>query len=179
MKKVIFHSGFTFHQKFILVVLSIVLLYKTLIIYTVLFVSIFDKPTLTGVQYIYLLSFPLTLFVVGLLFSKKGISIDNGNLYQARFLLGQQITRKKVSLDHITDVSILKFNGHQKYAFVSKGNPDLSHDIFLNEIYLLNEKHTTKLFLISSENEVLVEQTVALIQKEFNLNFNKYSPDFS
>ncbi len=179
MKKVIFHSGFTFHQKFILVVLSILLVYKTLMIYAVLFVEFIDKQMLSGGQYLSLLSFPLTLFVIGLLFSKKGISIDNGNLYQARYLLGQQITQKKVSLDHITDVSILKFKGRQKFAFFSTGNPDLDYEIFLNEIYLLNEKHTTKLFLISSENQVLVEQTVGLIQKEFNLNFNKYSPDFS
>jgi hypothetical protein len=67
-------------------------------------------------------------------------------LYQARFLLEKPITRKKISLDHITDVSILKLKGHQKFAFFSKGNPDLAHEIFLNEIYLLNEKNTLKRF---------------------------------
>lgn len=95
MKKIIFHSGFTFHQKFILVVLSVILLYKSLIIYSVLLVGFYDKPTISGAQYIYLLSFPLALFVFGLLFSKEGLLIDNRNLYQARFLLGKPITRKK------------------------------------------------------------------------------------
>ncbi len=179
MKKIIFHSSFTFHQKFILVILFIILLFKTLDIYTALLIGFLDKPLISGAQYIYLLSFPLTLFVLGLLLSKKGILINNGNLYTARFLWGQKITQKKISLENITDVSILKFNGHQKFAFFSKGNPDLDYEIFLNEIYLLNEKHTSKTFLISSENLILVEQAVALIQKELNLNINKYSPDFS
>jgi len=93
--------------------------------------------------------------------------------------MGSKNYQKKISLENITDVSILKFNGHQKFAFFSKGNPDLDYEIFLNEIYLLNEKHTSKTFLISSENLILVEQAVALIQKELKLNFNKYSPDFS
>ncbi|GAA3512521.1 hypothetical protein GCM10022393_27860 [Aquimarina addita] len=122
--------------------------------------------------------FPISIGILVMLFCKKGILIKNGNLYKTQFFFGKVLKKKQLSLDRITDISLLSFNGTQKFAWSSMAKPDQGYEVKRYELYLLNENHTVKLFLISTSKKELAVDSINIIAQELGLVHSVYNPRF-
>lgn len=183
MKKIILKSGLTLHQKIILILVFIV----TFLIGTIMLLALILKTLkfpefeedFIAIDYFLLFLFPLSVFFLLILLSKNGVVIfKNKDIYSAKFIFGKYWFKQKVNLTDITDISILSFKGIQKFAFVSAASPDKGYTVYNNEIHLLNEKHTTKRHLITTNDLDLAEDTVHKINETLNLNYMPYNPRF-
>jgi hypothetical protein len=145
-----------------------------------LIMGYFNEPDITFLDYLFVLVIPfvVSFVLLMLLLAKKGVLIIKNKIYKTQYIFGKILSKKEIELMDITDISILKYSGRQKYNFFSAAKPDLSYTIENNKIYLLNERHTIKNFIISTENKELAEKTVEIIKNHFNLNFKLYSPRF-
>ena len=178
MTKIILKSNFQSHQKLVLILLFIV----TFIIGSlVLLALLFGESSLSEWRvgdFIILMFFPLSIFIMVNLLSKNGIVIDNNQLFTSKFIFKKPWYKRKVDMTGMTDISILKFNGKQKFMFVTAGNPDKAYSVELQKAYVLNEKHTTKKLLFEVNNEEIAQEAVNKISKEIGLNFEVYNPRF-
>ena len=123
--------------------------------------------------------FPLSMFILLQLFSKNGIFIHNENLYNAKYIFGNLWYRRKVNLIEITDITILSFKGSQKFAFIYVALPDKGYEVYRNEIYLLNKKHTIKRHLITLDDKEMAEKAIRQINEIFNFDYKPYNPRFN
>jgi hypothetical protein len=176
MKKIIINSQFTGHQKFML---SIGFIFTFTIGGFTLFGITYCliKGISTDVaDYIFLLLFPLSIFLFMLLLSKQGIIINNGELKYSQFIFKHPFMKKNIDITNVTDVCIILSNGTQKLAFVFGGNPDLAVNIESYRIFLLNKNHSSKLELITTRKSDLADQVIKGLTDELNLEYNTYNP---
>ncbi len=110
---------------------------------------------------------------------KKGIMIKNKKLYRSQFLFGNVILKKEIPLQDSTDISILTYQGTQKFSWSSMARPDQGYTVNRNKLYVLNTKHTIKKFVIDTPKEALANQSVQLIVDELGLEFSTYNPRFT
>src|SRR5690606_4161245 len=145
MKKLILGYRLTNHQKFILFLAPAVLL---------LFIKEMLLASLNFKGYIFvLLCLFLFIFLVVMVFSRRGLVVKNDMLYIGVFYFNILIFKKHIDLSEWTKLSILKFRRKQKFAFFTSANPDLSQRFNFFDICLLNEKHTRRQTVISLKNE--------------------------
>ncbi len=110
---------------------------------------------------------------------KKGMVMDNQGIYVGYFSWNKLIFKDPITLLNISAVSILKFKRRQRGAYLSVANPEFSVSFNTFEIYMLNEKHTTKNKILTLRNEEKAKQTIEFITRNSNLKHEIYSPDFS
>lgn len=176
MTKIILKSNFQAHQKLVLILLFIVTFFiGSLVLLAFLLGAV--KVIEMGVwDFVYLMLFPISLYIMLLLLSKNGVVIDNKQLFTSKFIFKKPWYRKKVDMTGMTDISILKFQGKQKFMFASAADPDKAYSVGLQRAFLLNENHTAKKLLFEVINEEMAQQAVQTIQDETGLNFKVYSP---
>ena len=181
MKKIIFPYSYTTLQT------AMILLYFTVLIPKAFVFQIFDYTSpLSDLTPLLLPKIIRTIIAIPFLlalFIKKGVLIQNNNLYKAYFLYASILYKKQILLDNISDISILKFKMkrplssftvYSENALLSEG--ELSFE--RNEIYLLNKRHSIKRFLIHTKNHKLAKETVETIKNHFKFTYKSYSPHF-
>ena len=166
MTNIILKSNFQAHQKLVLILLFVV----TFIIGSVgLWEVGCGESSLSEWRvgdFIVVMFFPLSIFILLNLLSKNGIVIEKSELFTSKFIFKKPWHKRKVDMTGMTDISILKFNGKQKFMFVTAGNPDKAYSVELQKAYVLNEKHTTKKLLFEVNNEEMAQEAVNKISKE-------------
>jgi hypothetical protein len=176
MKKIIINSKFSTHQKLVLTVLFLVTFFLGSLSVLAIITGFYRENEAFLMDYITPLLFPLSIYLFILLFSKQGVLFDEGKLKYAEFIFETVFAKKEIDLTNITDISILTYNVTQKFAFVSGARPDLAEDTALNKVYVLNENHSKKIFVLSTRKRKFAEKIVDEISKELNFKFKKYSP---
>ncbi|WP_034257680.1 hypothetical protein [Altibacter lentus] len=121
----------------------------------------------------------LTLFLLALIFSKKGLQKKGENLYKTISIKGITLLKSKIKLSDRPAVSILKIKKQQKFAFVSSANPDQSESFNSFEIFVLNQRHTKRDPVIYFKNEENATKAIKFLTTEFRLKHEIFSPDFS
>jgi len=178
MTKIILKSNLQSHQKMVLIFFFIVTFFiGSLMLLALLTGAVSELGWTTGDTF-HLMFFPLSLFILLNLMSKNGVVIDNNKLYKSKFIFKKVWFKKKVDMSGMTDISVLKFQGKQKYMFVVAGSPDRAYSVELQKAYLLNEKHTSKKLLFEVNDEEMAQKAVKTITQETDLVFNTYNPRF-
>jgi len=174
MKKVIIKSGFSSHQRFMLILFFIF----SFILGTLELIAIALSETLElyAGDYILLFLFILSLGILVLLISKEGIIIYKNKLFNSQFIFGKPYLKSEVDLNNMHDISILNYNMSQKLVFISSANPNFSEKIRVSKIFLLNENHSHKRLVLSTKKIEHAELIVNEIKNAFSLNYNNYSP---
>ncbi|MFD0977045.1 hypothetical protein [Salinimicrobium gaetbulicola] len=176
MTKIILKSNFQAHQKLVLILLFIVTFFIGSLVLLAFLLGPANKIGISVWDYVYLMLFPLSLYIMLLLLSKNGVVIDDNQLFTSKFIFKKPWYRKKVDMAGMTDISILKFRGKQKFMFASAADPDKAYSVGLQRAFLLNENHTKKKLLFEVNNEEMAQQAVHTIKEETDLNFTVYSP---
>ncbi|WP_121905682.1 hypothetical protein [Ulvibacter antarcticus] len=120
----------------------------------------------------------IIFYSIILMFSKNGLAAKNNDLYKADFFSDKLIFKRKVKLSDNPNFSILKLRKRQKVVF-SVASTDASYGLINYDIFLLNEKHTKKKYVMSLRNEMISKKASEFISMNSNLKFEIYSPDFS
>lgn len=171
MEKLILEYRLTNHQKLVLSLVPAFLLF---------FITEMLSHSLNFRGYLLVLFCVLLfIFMIGRIFSRRGLVVKNENLYLGVFYFNTLIFKKKIDLSDWTKISILKFNRRQKYMFFSAAKPDLAYQFNSFDVCLLNDKHTRRRTLVSLKNEENVQNAIRFLSANFNLKFEVYSPDFS
>lgn len=130
-------------------------------IFSLFIILFFLLSELFILGYIVLVGFTIFfIFLIILIFQKIGFLAVNDQLYFAYFISSKVIYKYKVDLKSKTSFSISKTRKSQKFAFASKGNPDMATQFSDFTFYLLNERHTKKELLISIVKEENVEKII-------------------
>ena len=177
MNPIIFNSNYTFFQKILLIGGSLLFINFS---YNLLFGIFYDKH---GDEFQYPIYFGLIPLFISILlfllfFLRKGIVVENKNLYVGYFIFNKLIYKQKVDLEDITDISIFTQNAVEKIEFFRPGPGPSEYVRKMKSIYLLNKRHTVKEFLIESTQSQLIEFTVDLLENELDLELNPYDPRF-
>ncbi|WP_108868852.1 hypothetical protein [Aquimarina aquimarini] len=147
MKKIIYSSNFTIHQKLILILIFIVTFFLgSLFLFGIIIWSIGvpDFQEYSLIDFSLAILFPISIIILIMLCCKKGIMIKNKKLYRSQFLFGNVILKKEIPLQDSTDISILIYQGTQKFSWSSMARPDQGYTVNSNKLYVLNTKHTIK-----------------------------------
>lgn len=171
MESIILEYRFNNHQKVILSLLPALLIF---LIFEMSSVSLNTK----GFLFVFLCSL-LIIFLIGRVFSSRGLIAKNNKLYIGVFYFKVLFFKKQIDLKEWTKISILKFNRRQKFAFFTSANPDLAERFNAFDVCLLNNKHTKRLKLISLKKEVNSQNAIRFLNTNFSLKYETYSPDFS
>ena len=124
----------------------------------------------------------IIIFVVGLIafiFSKKGLLVDQNELFKAYFVYNNLIFKRKIDLNNKPIVSILKLKKSQNYPSISLIYPSSSHSFNRFDVYLLNKSHTIKDELIDLKEQDNAKRIVDFLIKNIDLKFEIYSPNFN
>jgi len=170
-KKIILESVFSTHQKIHLSIFGILFIAMTIL-------SAMNLQNLR-VLLLFLIGLSGSFIYVAVTFSKKGFLFKNNDLYYGIFYRNYLLKKRKLDIKENTAFAVLKFKKRQKYAFFTAANPDLASEFNAFDIYLLNEKHTQKEYLISLKNEDHSFKAVSFLEENTGLKFEIYSPDFS
>jgi len=119
----------------------------------------------------------IIIFSIIALFSKNGLVVKNKELYIADFFLTKLLHKRKVKFTDKSAFSILKLRKKQK-TVMTVSNPDSSYRLISYDIYLLNDKHTKKQYLMSLRNENDSKNASEFISTYSNFKYEIYSPDF-
>ncbi len=120
-----------------------------------------------------------TILGLILFFSKNGLAKDNYGIHKAVFLGQVLLIKQRFQLKDKVACSILKFRKSQKYSFFSAAKPDLAHEFNAFDVYLLNERHTRKLKILSLKKEEKSQMAIDFLTEHSDLKYEIYSPDFS
>lgn len=171
-KTIVLEDRFTFHQRmFTLLALGGPFLYVCMDLWLV------ESLTLTGKSiFMFCLIFYICLFLF--LHLDRGFQGKNDDLYRTSFFFNIPVFRTKINVKDDVKVTFLKKKIFRKYAFISIARPDWGKEKWYYEIYLLNENHTKKDFLLRLESEENVEDAIDFLNENFNLVFEEYHPKF-
>lgn len=178
MTKIVLKSNFQSHQKLILILFFIVTFIIGSLVLLALFFGAANEVEWRAGDYIFLMLLPLSLYLMLILLSKNGVLIKNNQLFTSKFIFRKPWYKRKVNMAGMTDISILKFRGKQKYMFIVAASPDKAYTVELLKAYLLNEKHTKKKLLFEVNSEEMAQEAVKTISEETGLNFETYNPRF-
>ncbi|MEM7381742.1 MAG: hypothetical protein AAF361_11170 [Bacteroidota bacterium] len=103
---------------------------------------------------------------------------DKNGIYKAVFLGQFLLIKQKIKLQDKVACSILKFRKSQKYSFFSAARPDLAHEFNAFDVYLLNQRHTRKLKILSLKKEEKSQMAINFLMEHTGLKHEIYSPDF-
>ena len=119
-----------------------------------------------------------TSFFLAVFFSKNGLVYEGENIYTGVFIGKILLLKNRINLSDKSFCSILKFRKSQKYSFFTAARPDLAHEFNAFDIYLLNDRHTKKLRILSLKKESNSKIAVQFIEDNTNLKYEIYSPNF-
>lgn len=123
---------------------------------------------------VFLLAFAIILFPL-----KKGLYVNNSDLFVGYFSWGTLSYKQKVDLNQAKAVSVLKFKRRQRGAYMSLANPEFSTTFNSFEVYVLNERHTKRSLLISLKKENNAKKALEFVVRNTKMPQEIYSPDFS
>lgn len=121
-----------------------------------------------------LLAFAIIIFPL-----KKGLYINNSDLFFGYFSWGKLLYKHKIDVDQAKAVSVLKFKRRQRGAYMSLANPEFSTTFNSFEVYVLNERHTKRSLLISLKKENNAKKALEFVVENTEMSQEIYSPDFS
>jgi len=171
MDRIILEDRFTLHQKLIMLVCVGGPLF--------LMIITFLKLNLNLSGYLMLLVLvSLFAFLICIAFLKRGFIKIKSGLYRGSFFLNRLIFKKNISLKDRPKAAILKFKKSQKFAFFSAARPDLASGFNAFDIYLLNENHTKRYFVLSLKKESRAIDSMQFLTTNFNIESEVFSPRF-
>lgn len=167
-EKVILEDRFKLHEKFILIFLP-----------GVVVLMIILKLNQEWISSLFLISilFSIILVMITLFaFSKKGLLINNTELFKAFFFSNVLIRKIKIDLKTKTDVAILKSRSSIRPAYSISENFDTEMKFNKFNISLLDTKHRNKTLLISLLSEEKALNGIQFLTNNFELKHEKYNP---
>jgi len=169
--KITFENRYTFHQKTMLIGFSV-------ISFLFCFNSIKENIYISG-HLITLLFLLLTIFLIALSFSQKGLMKKNAKLYKTISFKGIILFKNRIEVLDRPVVSILTFRKKQKFSFVSSANPDQSESFNAFEIFALNDRHTKRETIIYFKSKENANKAIEFLIQNFLFRHEEFSPDFS
>jgi len=170
MKKLILEYKYSGHQKLNLIIFAF-------LNFSLLLFFFNQIPKTQGFTGFIIFGTTFTILVIQIV-SKRGFLIKDNKLYCALFFFGNSIFKKKMDLNNKPAFSILRFNKKQKFAFVSIAKPDMVYNYKSFDIYLLNQNHTKRWFVLSLKKEINSKKTIDFLTTNTSLKFEKFSPNF-
>ena len=130
----------------------------------------------------YVCFFPITLIIAAfyliIVFLKKGLTVDNENLFLAYFLFDTTIYKKKINLNTKKIFTIFRNKVIQQNNSVSIGNSDINYKFLSVEFVLLNKKHSKKKTIIKITMPELEDKLKTFLEENTQLKFEIYSPNY-
>ncbi|TCN49396.1 hypothetical protein D0809_24220 [Flavobacterium circumlabens] len=121
----------------------------------------------------------LILLFIFIILLKKGIVINQRNIFIGFFFLGLLIIKRKVQIEGMPLITLLTYDKKKNYNYVVRPwEPKLEFKMKSFEINLLNVKHTSKKKLLRLENEESSTKAIDFIINNSELRFENYSPNF-
>ncbi|WKL47612.1 hypothetical protein Q1W71_21975 [Flavobacterium pectinovorum] len=121
----------------------------------------------------------LILLFIFIILLKKGIVINQRNIFIGYFFLGLLIIKRKVQIEGMPLITLLTYDKKKNYNYVVRPwEPKLEFKMKSFEINLLNVKHTSKKKLLRLENEESSTKAIEFIINNSELRFENYSPNF-
>ena len=167
---IVLENRYRSHQRVVLICFAFTSL---LFVYN----SINETGDLTGI-FVTIFFLILTVYLICLAFSKKGLLSQNDKLYKIISIGKIILLKTNVKFSNRKIVSILVFRKRQKYAFIPSSNPDQGESLTVNEIFLLNENHTERDSVIYFEKRENSELAIDFLTSHFPLKYEEFSPDF-
>lgn len=170
MKKLILEYKHDDHQKLILTIVAF-------LNFLILLKFFYELPKTQSFIALIIFGATFTTLIIQIV-SKRGLLIKANKLYRVLFFFGNPIFKKKIDLNNKPAFSILRFNKKQKFAFVSAAKPDMAHSYKSFDIYLLNQNHTKRWFILSLKEEVNSHRAIDFLTTHTILKFENFSPNF-
>ncbi len=138
-----------------------------------------------GASYSFLatiIAFLVSAITFLLLFTKKGIQVENKDTFSiAYFLFHIVLYKKEVKIKNYPSISLLKHRMRRKVGgniFSSGPLQELEHPFMEYRICLLNKQHTIKETILCTEKEDLAKKVIKLLVEKYDFREEIYSPDF-
>jgi len=167
-EKVILENTFKLHEKFILIFLPGVIV--------LMIILKLNQEWILSLVLICILFSIILVMTTLFAFSKKGLLINNTELFKAFFFSNILIYKIKIDLKTKTDVAILKSRSSIKPAYSVSENFDTEMKFNKFNISLLDTKHRNKALLISLLSEKKALNGVQFLTNNLELKHKKYNP---
>ena len=118
----------------------------------------------------------ISSFFLVIAFLKKGLSIENNNLYISYSFLKKNIYRSNVNLNNNNIFSIFNKNVIQNNTYLSAGKVDLSYKYLTYDFVLLNENHLKRSAIITVTSIESKDNLKVFLEENSNLKYEIYSP---
>jgi hypothetical protein len=145
------------------------------------FLAMLNSLPLIEFVLIKLILFSLIVIFALLLFTKKGLVIEQNKLYKGVFLFGKAIFKKAISTD-FNSFSLLKgrLSTNYNYSYdieeFHNWEPDLNITTPCYTLNLLSKDHRKRLKILTLTNIDKAKEAVDFVVKNTSLNYEKYSP---
>ncbi len=127
-------------------------------------------------DYISLLLFPLSVYILITILKKEGLSFSEDKLYNTNFLFSKPLKSEEINTNNISDICILKFNMAHNTAMGTSVNPDATVTDIEYQICLLNSSHSKRKLIFSTNDSEEAKKIKTVIQKNLGFNFVTYNP---
>mgnify|MGYP000498252675 CR=1 FL=1 len=179
MEHYIFKSNRTIIHKFILIssfITTLLLGVISFVNFLLSLLNVIEVQSIMAGDYFLLLLFPLSIFILITILKKNGLSIKENKLYNTSFLFNKPLKSIEINLKSICDVCILRFNVGHKTAFGTSLNPDTSITEEEFQIHLLNENHSKRKLIFTTNNLEEAKNIKNLIRDNLGFKYVTYSP---
>jgi len=125
----------------------------------------------------------LVLLLISLMFLKKGLVVDDRNLFIGYFLFGLSVFKRMANRDHMKIVAVLTFKNGPNYNYTrwpnfAKWEPNLEYTTSSFQVFFLNENHTEKEHIVSLLKKENSERAIEFLLKNMNVRLEVYIPSF-
>ena len=171
--KIILERNLDFRQFQNLTILSFIAI--------MVFLAMLNSHLLSEFALIKFILFVLIIIFTLLLFTRKGLAIEQRTLYKAVFLFGKLIFKKEIPTNF---TSFTLFNGrlstNYNYSYeisdFHNWEPNLNVSIPSYSLNILCENHRKRLSILTLTKMEKAKEAVDFILKNTSLKYEKYSP---
>jgi hypothetical protein len=114
------------------------------------------------------------LFAVA--FLKEGLTFENNEALKSYFLFKRKVTAKKINLDGIKEMTIMKFDMARKVAMFTTPNPEQTEDYAEYRVYGLNENHSKRVLVYNATSTEQAKLIANALAENLSLSLVAYNP---
>lgn len=120
--------------------------------------------------------FLLNLIFIAILFTKKGLLVENQKLYNAVFLFGFALRKTLIETSNFQQLYIAtgKLSTNYNYSYRIRGfrtwEPDLNYSVNSFSIFMVDQNNTNQKKILRLTNPEKVQLAIDFISKNTNLN---------
>ena len=119
----------------------------------------------------------LNIMFFAILLTKKGMFVENGNLFIGIFLLGLTLKKTLVSTENFKEIILQKGKLSTNYAYshdikdFHNWEPNLNHSESIFTIYMIGENETQKVKILTLTKSEKIKLAIKFITENTNLYY--------